>query len=88
MAYVESLKASDHHHVVGHFGDDGHDVKGSGQSFDLVHQRGPQLIVGAQRVGHGVRIGASQNVEALLRVAHQVPEQELVLGYPLNGFDE
>lgn len=82
--HVKALKPADHHHVVGHFGHDRHNVKGSGERLRLVPQRAAQVVRRAARRPAATQISfavpSRQNVQSFLGVAHQVPQQKLVSG--------
>ena len=91
-AHVESLEVADHHHVVGHFQDDRHDVQRPRQRLHLLLQRRLQLVdAGGVAADADAAAAAAlrQNVQPLLRVAHQVAQQQFVPNFlqKKNKFD-
>ena len=78
-AYVKALEPADHHHVVGHFGHDGHDVKGSRQRLHVVLERAAQVVrVGGIGAQVAIATPSGENVQSFLSVAHQISQQQLV----------
>ena len=78
-AYVKALEPADHHHVVGHFGHDGHDVKGPRQRLHVVLERAAQVVrVGGIGAQVAIATPSGENVQSFLSVAHQISQQQLV----------
>lgn len=88
ISYVKALKPADHHHVVGHFGHDGHNVEGSRQRFDFVLKRATQVVrIGSVGAQVAVATPPGQNVQSFLSVAHQVSQQQLIPAEPHKHAD-